>query len=292
MEIRSGQPGFDWNTYMKVLYLACLATVLLSIFAFFQTQTIKQLRDQVSEGEQYSKVLSAGLDRSANERLELIRHIATLEEQLLAIANTPAITNVGSSNVDDLVPEEFDSELQEETSPDRYRTNVSSDGSVTVSLIIPPGPGPAWKLIEELRGTIQSLDEELNFAIESQDEEFRIVDLKAYGDFLDNINIDAATKQNILAQLVDANKEGFSRMLAGAVELQVNGLVAAYKYWEHNQEYGRPGQQLAPVDIMDGNLNQDQLQEFFDFEARRQSQRVDSTDDRIAELLGKLDLLP
>ena len=292
MEISSGQPGFEWDTHMKLLYLACLATVLLSIFAFFQAQTNKQLRDQVSEGEQYSTGLSAGLDKSANDRLELMRHIAALEEQLLAVAHTPATANVGSSNVDDLEPDRFDSELHEETSQDRYRTIVTSDGSAGLLLNIPPGPGPAWKPVEELRGTIENLDEELNSAIESQDEEFRIVDMEAYGDFLDNIDMDAATKQNILAQLTDANKETFSRMLAHAVELQVNGFVAYMKNWENDGGYGELTQELSPADIMDSNLNQDQLQEFFDFEARRLSQRAVSTDDRIAELLGKLDLIP
>lgn len=292
MEISLGQPGFEWNTYMKPLYLACLAAVLLSIFAFFQAQTIKQLRDQVAAGEQYSKGLSAGLDKSANERLELMRHIAALEEQLLAVAQPPATSNIGSSNVDDLDPDEFDSALHEETNQDRFRTIVASDGSVGLQLIIPPGPGPAWKPIEELRGSIENLDEELNSAIESQDEEFRIVDMKAYDDFLDNINIDAATKQNILAQLVDANEEGFSRMLTRAVELQVNGYVAYAKNWENNGASEVLTQELSPADVMNSNLNQDQLQEFYDFEARRQSQRIDSTDDRIAELLGKLDLLP
>lgn len=116
--------------------------------------------------------------------------------------------------------------------------------------------------------------------------------MKAYGDFLDDINIDAVTKQNILAQLVDANKEGFSRMLSRAVELQVNGYVAYMKNWENNGGNVEPTQEISPADVMDSNLNQDQIQQFFDFEARRQSQRVDSTDERIAELLGKLDLIP
>ena len=274
---------------MKLLYLACTATILLSIFAFFQSQTIRQLHDQVSEGEQYSKALSAGLDKSANDRLELMRQLAALEEQLLDVAHTSATTNVESSITDDLEPDG----VEEETSQKRDRTFVGNDGSTVLMLNIPPpGSGPAWKPIEQLRATIENLDQELNFAIESQDEEFRIVDMKAYGDFLDDINIDAVTKQNILAQLVDANKEGFSRMLSRAVELQVNGYVAYMKNWENNGGNVEPTQEISPADVMDSNLNQDQIQQFFDFEARRQSQRVDSTDERIAELLGKLDLIP
>jgi len=275
---------------MKLLYLACTATILLSIFAFFQSQTIRQLHDQVSEGEQYSKALSAGLDKSANDRLELMRQLAALEEQLLDVAHTSATTNVESSITDDLEPDG----VEEETSQKRDRTFVGNDGSTVLMLNIPPPPGsgPAWKPIEQLRATIENLDQELNFAIESQDEEFRIVDMKAYGDFLDDINIDAVTKQNILAQLVDANKEGFSRMLSRAVELQVNGYVAYMKNWENNGGNVEPTQEISPADVMDSNLNQDQIQQFFDFEARRQSQRVDSTDERIAELLGKLDLIP
>ena len=81
-------------------------------------------------------------------------------------------------------------------------------------------------------------------------------------------------------------------MLTRAVELQVNGYVAYAKNWENNGASEVLTQELSPADVMNSNLNQDQLQEFYDFEARRQSQRIDSTDDRIVELLGKLDLLP
>lgn len=122
---------------MKLLYLACTATILLSIFAFFQSQTIRQLHDQVSEGEQYSKALSAGLDKSANDRLELMRQLAALEEQLLDVAHTSATTNVESSITDDLEPDG----VEEETSQKRDRTFVGNDGSTVLMLNIPPRIG-------------------------------------------------------------------------------------------------------------------------------------------------------
>jgi len=163
---------------------------------------------------------------------------------------------------------------------------------VTLTLDIPPGPGPAWKSIEELKNSIENLDEELNLAIESQAEEFRTLDLNAYSDFLDSIDLDTTTKQNILTQLSDANVDVFASMLANAVELQVNGYVAAAQRWANGEGIEMHNLNFSPADIMDNNLNQDQLRDFFDFESARQAQRIDSTDARIAETLGRVGLLP
>ena len=276
---------------MKLLYSACLATILLATFAFFQAQTIKQINDPVFEGEQASKHRTAELDKTANGHLELLAPTHVLEKQLLAVAHAPStagIENFGAADLD-----QFDSRPQEKTNQDRVRTIVTSDNSsIKLMLNIPSGSGPTWKPIEELRGSIENLDQELNFAIDSQDQEFRIVDIKAYDNFLNNIGIDSTTKQNILAQLVDANIEGFSMLLADAVELQVNGYVAAIKYWQNGDGVEKPSQMFSPAHVMDTNLSLQQLQQFSDFEAARQSQRVDSTDERIVNLLEKLDLIP
>ncbi len=162
--------------------------------------------------------------------------------------------------------------------PQSSRFVETGDG--TIMLTIPSGElaNTEWKTVDELKSDIPGLEEELKLTIDEQSEEFRVVDVRDYNDFLDSLGLDSGTQQNILAQLIDSNRAGFTRMLHHAVELQSNGYVAWITDPNRDNGYFDFIAESSPAAVMGRNLDPDQLESFYDFEASRQSQKPASPD--------------
>lgn len=269
---------------MKYSKLAWFVVALAGIFVFSQYLTINQLREQLSAEDQTLRAISADIEKSAIEHLRLRERIADLEAQLL-IAASPTTTPSNRTFERDI--SEGDSANQEETNFDEERFTRMDDGGYRLNI---PTGDPAvttWKTTEELKSSIDGLNEELSLTISRQGEEFQSKDISAYNDFLDSININEASQQNILAQLIEANEDGFTRTLHRAVEKQANGLVAFITSRTYEDGYDQLMLDLSPAGVMGRNLDPEQLNAFYEFDADRLSQGGESPD-YIAQLVETL----
>lgn len=274
---------------MNFSKLAWTFTALLVVLSFIQYRTANQLRDQLSDSERFAEILSAGTEKNTNERLELLKQISELEVQLRSASNALASRSNAISEREDVQFDVNGPEIQDETFQDTRQFVEIAPGQI--KLIIPEGEAPdsAWQTTEELKSTIDGLDEELSFAIDKQGEEFQSKDIDAYKDFLNRINIGEADRQNILAQLIVANSDGFEKMLHRIVEMQVNGLIAFATSPEVDHGFDSLMLELSPGGVMSRNLSPEQLRDFYEFESNRLSQEAGSPD-YAAELLLKLGL--